>query len=57
MERELTIKINVWERPSQFFRYIHPALTIEGKYNIRKVFRVWISLNKDEPEVTNIVYE
>lgn len=41
----------------QLFRYIHPALTIEGKYNIRKVFRVWISLNKDEPEVTNIVYE
>ncbi|KAF9925055.1 hypothetical protein FBU30_005104 [Linnemannia zychae] len=38
-------------------KYIHPALTIEGKYNIRKVFRVWISLNKDEPEVTNIVYD
>ncbi|KAF9200134.1 hypothetical protein BGZ49_009660 [Haplosporangium sp. Z 27] len=38
-------------------RYIHPALTIEGRYNIRKVFRVWISLNKDEPEVTNIVFD
>ncbi|KAG0003757.1 hypothetical protein BGZ80_011584 [Entomortierella chlamydospora] len=38
-------------------KYIHPALTIEGRYNIRKVFRVWISLNKDEPEVTNIVFD
>lgn len=36
---------------------MHPALTIEGRYNIRKVFRVWTSLNKDEPEVTNIVFE
>ncbi|KAG0266466.1 hypothetical protein BG011_002256 [Mortierella polycephala] len=38
-------------------RYVHPALTVEGKYNIRKVFRVWTSLNKDEPEVTNIVFD
>ncbi|CAO3571048.1 unnamed protein product [Mortierella alpina] len=38
-------------------KYIHPALTVEGKYNIRKVFRVWTSLNKDEPEVTNIVFD
>ncbi|KAG0206858.1 hypothetical protein BGX28_001793 [Mortierella sp. GBA30] len=38
-------------------KYIHPALTVEGKYNIRKVFRVWTSLNKDEPEVTHIVFE
>ncbi|KAG0348177.1 hypothetical protein BG004_005833 [Podila humilis] len=38
-------------------KYIHPALAIEGRYNIRKVFRVWTSLNKDEPEVTNIVFE
>ncbi|ORZ07060.1 hypothetical protein BCR41DRAFT_360553 [Lobosporangium transversale] len=38
-------------------RYIHPTLTVEGKYNIRKVFRVWTSLNKDEPEVTNIVFD
>ncbi|KAG0257685.1 hypothetical protein BG011_003846 [Mortierella polycephala] len=38
-------------------RYIHPALTVEGRYNIRKVFRVWTSLNKDEPEVTNIVFD
>ncbi|KAF9214731.1 hypothetical protein BGZ59_003108 [Podila verticillata] len=38
-------------------KYIHPALTIEGRYNIRKVFRVWTSLNKDEPEVTNIVFD
>ncbi|KAF9328818.1 hypothetical protein BG006_008050 [Podila minutissima] len=37
--------------------YIHPALTIVGRYNIRKVFRVWTSLNKDEPEVTNIVFD
>jgi hypothetical protein len=38
-------------------RYIHPALTVEGRYNIRKVFRVWTSLNKDEPLVTDIVFE
>ncbi|CAO3570804.1 unnamed protein product [Mortierella alpina] len=38
-------------------KYIHPALTVEGRYNIRKVFRVWTSLNKDEPEVTNIVFD
>ncbi|KAG0270362.1 hypothetical protein DFQ27_008377 [Actinomortierella ambigua] len=38
-------------------KYVHPALTVEGRYNIRKVFRVWTSLNKDEPEVTNIVFE
>ncbi|KAG0333651.1 hypothetical protein BG000_008991 [Podila horticola] len=38
-------------------KYMHPALTIEGRYNIRKVFRVWTSLNKDEPEVTNIVFD
>ncbi|KAG0296189.1 hypothetical protein BGZ98_001074 [Dissophora globulifera] len=38
-------------------KYVHPALTVEGRYNIRKVFRVWTSLNKDEPEVTNIVYD
>ncbi|KAK3811605.1 MAG: hypothetical protein JOS17DRAFT_491117 [Linnemannia elongata] len=37
--------------------YVHPALTVEGRYNIRKVFRVWTSLNKDEPEVTNIVFD
>lgn len=40
-----------------FCRYVHPSLTVEGRYNIRKVFRVWTSLNKDEPEVTNIVFE
>ncbi|KAF9579237.1 hypothetical protein BGW38_004588 [Lunasporangiospora selenospora] len=38
-------------------KYIHPALTVEGRYNIRKIFRVWSSLNKDEPEVTNIVFD
>ncbi|KAG0370762.1 hypothetical protein BGZ54_004263 [Gamsiella multidivaricata] len=38
-------------------KYVHPALTVEGRYNIRKVFRVWTSLNKDEPEVTNIVFD
>ncbi|KAG0005998.1 hypothetical protein BGZ79_010646 [Entomortierella chlamydospora] len=38
-------------------KYIHPALTVEGRYNIRKVFRVWTSLNKDEPKVTNIVFD
>ncbi|KAF9581292.1 hypothetical protein BGW38_001739 [Lunasporangiospora selenospora] len=38
-------------------KYIHPTLTVEGKYNIRKVFRVWTTLNKDEPEVTNIVFD
>ncbi|KAF9987977.1 hypothetical protein BGZ65_000663 [Modicella reniformis] len=38
-------------------KYIHPALTVEGRYNIRKVFRVWTTLNKDEPEVTNIVFD
>ncbi|KAF9362293.1 hypothetical protein BGX34_006433 [Mortierella sp. NVP85] len=38
-------------------KYIHPALTVEGRYNIRKVFRVWTSLNKDEPLVTDIVFD
>jgi hypothetical protein len=38
-------------------KYIHPALTVEGRYNIRKVFRVWTTLNKDEPEVTHIVFD
>ncbi|KAF9425879.1 hypothetical protein BGZ76_003047, partial [Entomortierella beljakovae] len=38
-------------------KYIHPALTIEGRYNIRKVFRVWSTLNKDEPKVTKIVFD
>ncbi|KAG0329098.1 hypothetical protein BGZ99_003482 [Dissophora globulifera] len=38
-------------------QYVHPALTVEGRHNIRKVFRVWTSLNKDEPDVTNIVFD
>ncbi|CAG8617604.1 6962_t:CDS:2 [Ambispora gerdemannii] len=29
----------------------HPLLTIEGTYNIRKVFRVWTSLNAEEPTI------
>jgi ketosteroid isomerase-like protein len=31
----------------------HPILNVQGRENIRKVFRVWTSLNKQPPEITN----
>lgn len=31
----------------------HPILNVQGRENIRKVFRVWTSLNKQPPEMTN----
>ena len=31
----------------------HPILNVEGRENIRKVFRVWTLLNKQPPEIIN----
>jgi hypothetical protein len=31
----------------------HPILNVQGRENIRKVFRVWTSLNKQPPEMIN----
>lgn len=38
----------------------HPLLSVYGSHNIRKVFRVWATFNKHEPELQNkedIVFE
>lgn len=32
-------------------RLSHPLLTVEGTHNIRRVFRVWTSLNSQEPTI------
>jgi hypothetical protein len=34
----------------------HPILNVEGRDNIRKVFRVWTSLNKQPPKPTHLVF-
>ena len=31
----------------------HPILNVQGRHNIRKVFRVWTLLNKQKPEMIN----
>ncbi|CAB4414066.1 hypothetical protein RhiirA5_473865 [Rhizophagus irregularis] len=31
----------------------HPLLNVYGSHNIRKVFRVWATFNKHEPEIQN----
>jgi len=38
----------------------HPLLTVSGTHNIRKVFRVWTTFNKQEPEILSkddIIFE
>ncbi|CAG8658073.1 413_t:CDS:2 [Cetraspora pellucida] len=32
----------------------HPLLNVQGTHNIRKVFRVWVSLNSREPDIIDI---
>ena len=35
----------------------HPILNVEGRENIRRVFCVWASLNKQSPEITNLIFK
>ena len=35
----------------------HPILNVQGRQNMRKVFRVWTSLNKQPPEITQLVFK